>query len=455
MNTVAALRPVRRGFTLIELMVSTALMVVIVLAVVSVAAETFKAYDRAVADLSTQSEARAVLDALENDFQTAVIRPDGRCWMEVVLPGSSSAGGPLNAPPLSGNLNPAEHPILMLFSAPQDRPRWRPDHTSASTARVALKGDVCAVAYRIGQRSPFSAPGAQNQQVYGVYRTIIDSERTFTDALPVILSSTSAVPRSPWDYWSTTTLPGLSTARVYGDYNQQKYVTSGTALINGVVSSSSNMPWTLDDHNFLASNVVAMNMVFWCTSSLPQSTAVTAAPIPLTDPLKRPALMLRPLLPVNKDPFDQGAKFGAGLGYRAAYTTGTSAGSPADAPLHFAQTPPAVPAVSGITPHPYEEFSGRLRIFADRIYPDNTLLPSAPPNPTPLPYLPYSLRAVEVSVTVLTPEGAKELAMLQASPLGVPGTWGTRVREPNDFKRIVVQQGRAYTRYIRLLSNGG
>lgn len=164
MSTAAALRPVRRGFTLIELMVSTALMVVIVLAVVSVAAETFKAYDRAVADLSTQSEARAVLDAMENDFQTAVIRPDGRCWMEVVLPGSSSTGGPANAPTLTGNLNPAEHPILMLFAAPQDRPRWRPDHTSASTARVALKGDVCAVAYRIGQRSPFSAPGTQTSR---------------------------------------------------------------------------------------------------------------------------------------------------------------------------------------------------------------------------------------------------------------------------------------------------
>ena len=421
MSPAASLRPVRRGFTLIELMVSTALMVVIVLAVVSIAAETFKAYDRAVADLTTQSEARAVLDAMENDFQTAVNRPDGRCWMEVVLPGSSS---------------------------PQDRPRWRPDHTSASTARVALKGDVCAVAYRIGQRSPFSAPGAQTQQVYGVYRTLIDSERTFTDALPIILSSTAAVPKSPWDYWTTTT-PGV---RVYGDYNQQKYVTSGTPLINGVVSSSSGMPWTLDDHNFLASNVVAMNLVFWCTSSLPQSTSVTVAPIPLTDPLKRPALMLRPLLPVNKnDAFDQGAKFGAGSGYRAAYTTGTSAGSPADAPLHFAPTPPQVPAVAGLTPHPYEEFSGRLRIFADRIYPD-ALSSASASTATQLPYLPYSLRAVEVSVTVLTPEGAKELATLQGA--GTASTGGTKVTN-NDFRRIIVQQGRAYTRYIRLLSNGG
>ncbi|GBL43295.1 hypothetical protein EMGBD4_07940 [Verrucomicrobiota bacterium] len=266
----SSLRPARRGFTLIELMVSTALMVIIVLAVVSIAADTFKAYDRAVADLSTQSEARSVLDALENDFQTAVIRPDGRCWMEIVLPASSATGGPASPPPAVGNLNPAEHPIIMLFAAPQDRPRWRPDQTSATAPRVALKGDVCAVAYRIGQRSPFNTPGTGNQQIYGVYRTIIDSEKTFADALPIILAGTAAAPKSPWDYWSTTT-PGT---RTYGDYNNQKYTTAGTPLINPVVSGSSGMPWTLDDHNFLASNVVGMNLVLWCTSSLPQSTTV-------------------------------------------------------------------------------------------------------------------------------------------------------------------------------------
>jgi Tfp pilus assembly protein PilV len=52
------LRTARRGFTLIEVMVATAIMIVIVLAVVTIAADTFKAYDRAVADLTTQSEAR-------------------------------------------------------------------------------------------------------------------------------------------------------------------------------------------------------------------------------------------------------------------------------------------------------------------------------------------------------------------------------------------------------------
>jgi prepilin-type N-terminal cleavage/methylation domain-containing protein len=446
----SSLRPARRGFTLIELMVSTALMVIIVLAVVSIAADTFKAYDRAVADLSTQSEARSVLDALENDFQTAVIRPDGRCWMEIVLPASSATGGPALPPPAVGNLNPAEHPIIMLFAAPQDRPRWRPDQTSATAPRVALKGDVCAVAYRIGQRSPFNTPGTGNQQIYGVYRTIIDSEKTFADALPIILAGTAAAPKSPWDYWSTTT-PGT---RTYGDYNNQKYTTAGTPLINAVVSASSGMPWTLDDHNFLASNVVGMNLVLWCTSSLPQSTTVTVAPLPLTDPLKRPALMLRPILPVNKaDVFDQGAKFSNGTGYRAAYSTGTSSADTLSAPLHYAPTVPSVPAVVTTGTHPYEEFSGRLRIYSDRIYPD-ALSSATAPTATQLPYLPYSLRAIEVSVTVLTPEGAKELALLQSLPSANVSGSGTKVTT-NDFKRIIVQQGRAYTRYIRLLSNGG
>ncbi len=456
MSPPSACRPVRRGFTLIELMVSTALMVVIVLAVVSVAAETFKAYDRAVADLSTQSEARAVLDAMENDFQTAVIRPDGRCWMEVVLPGTTSFGAPAGTPIATGDLNPAEHPIIMLFAAPQDRPRWSP---LPSTPRTALRGDVCAIAYRIGQRSPFSAPGAQYQQVYGVYRTVIDPERTFADALPIMLDPNPSAPRSPWDYWSTTStsINGKTYSRVYGDYNQQRYVTAGTPLISTVVSAASNMPWTLDDHNFLASNVVAMNLVFWCTSSLPPPPAVGS--VPLADPLRRPSLMLRPVLPVNRnDALDQGAKFDANSGYRAVYSTATSSSSADDAKVHFAAQPPSTQGSStvlNVTPHPYEEFSGRLRIYSDRIYPD-ALSAAIPATATRLPYLPYSLRAIEVSVTVLTPEGAKELAMLQALPSAKVGSWGTKVDPTgNDFKRIVVQQGRAYTRYIRLLSNGG
>ena len=143
----------RAGFTLLEVMVSTAIMVVIVLTVVTIAADTMRVYDRAVADLSTQSEARGVLDALENDFSTAVLRADGRCWMEVVIPGGN--GAPAGAPNPVGNVHRVDQPIVMLFSTPADRPRW----TADATGRRQLRGDVCAVAYRLGHRSPFDMPG--------------------------------------------------------------------------------------------------------------------------------------------------------------------------------------------------------------------------------------------------------------------------------------------------------
>ena len=93
----------RAGFTLLEVMVSTAIMVVIVLTVVTIAADTMRVYDRAVADLSTQSEARGVLDAMENDFSTAVLRADGRCWMEIVIPGGN--GAPAGSPAAVGNVH--------------------------------------------------------------------------------------------------------------------------------------------------------------------------------------------------------------------------------------------------------------------------------------------------------------------------------------------------------------
>lgn len=103
MNTL--LRPVRAGFTLLEVMVSTAIMVIIVLTVVTIASDTLRVYDRAVADLSTQSESRGVLDAMENDFSTAMLRSDGRCWMEIVVPGSTDVTG---VPGAVGNLQPVD-----------------------------------------------------------------------------------------------------------------------------------------------------------------------------------------------------------------------------------------------------------------------------------------------------------------------------------------------------------
>ena len=425
----------RRGFTLIEVMVSTAIMIVIVLAVVTIASDTFKAYDRAVADLTTQSEARGVLDAMEGDFQSAMIRPDGRCWLEVILPGSAKAPTtPVSAVTKAniGDIQSVDQPIIMLFASPPDRPRWAP---TASSPRTALKGDVCAIAYRIGQSSPFDAPGDPIQQVYGVYRTIIDPENTFKEAIPQIMTSTAAAPISPWDYWS-----GVRSFANYSDIKSDTRV-----LIDFDQSKKPTPCWTLDQSNFIASNVVAMNFTFWCTSSLPDSSTVTGARV---DPLKRPAQLLRPVL---AETTDTTYKFSAN-GYPSAYSASTTQGADSNAAaLRWTDNK----GVGGAkTPHPYDSFTGRLRVYSDRIYPD-TQTSATTPTATALPYLPYTLKAIEVSITVLTPEGSKELRALQKLDGKAQSSQGVILNTNASYRRIVNQYGRNYTRYIRLLGNGG
>ena len=428
----------RRGFTLIEVMVSTAIMIVIVLAVVTIASDTFKAYDRAVADLTTQSEGRSVLDAMEGDFQSAMIRPDGRCWMEVVIPTTArSPSGATSSSSKIGDIQAADQPIIMLFASPPDRPRWAPSTTSP---RVALKGDVCAIAYRIGQSSPFDAPGDPLQQVYGVYRTIIDPENTFREAIPKIMESTAAAPKSPWNYWFGDA--SSATARSFANYSDIK---ADSRFLLDFRQNADPPCWTLDQSNFIASNVVAMNFTFWCTSSLPDTSTVTGA---RTDPLKRPAQLLRPVI---AETTDTTFKFSAS-GYPAAYSASITAGTDSNAAaLRWTDNK----GVGGAkTPHPYDSFVGRLRIHSDRIYPD-ALSSTTTPSAAALPYLPYTLKAIEVSITVLTPEGSKELRALQKLDGNTQSTQGVTLKNNASYRRIVNQYGRNYTRYIRLLGNGG
>ena len=418
--------PSRDGFTLLEVLVSTAIMLVIVLTVVTIASNTLQVYDRAVADLSTQGEARGALDAMENDFSTAIVRSDGRCWMEVAIPGVANSPA-ADVAYRVGNVQGVDQPIVMLFAAPQDRPRW----TSGGKARRQLRGEVCAVAYRLGHRSPFDSPGDPIQRVYGVFRTIIDPENTFTEALRVIYDGTNAAPTSPWNYWNDT--------RSVFEYAPPGGGAGGAIAVPKRLLDTSNQCWTLDEQNFIASNVVAMNLIFWCSSSLP--AAPVGSQSTLRDPVRRVDSALRPVFAVSRDA-------GRDAGYVQTFESNTNAVTTAAAPLRYAgpTTPTSVTMPSPTAVHPQDLFLARLRVYANRIYPD-ALPVGAPVNAPPFPYLPYTLRGVEVSLTLLTPDGSKELRGLQLIQ-------GPVVNE-TDFRRIVFQHGRNYTRYIRILGNGG
>jgi hypothetical protein len=84
-------------------------------------------------------------------------------------------------------------------------------------------------------------------------------------------------------------------------------------------------------------------------------------------------------------------------------------------------------------------FYYRARFYSDRVQLDALADP-----------LPYSLRQVEVSVTVLSPAGARELRGIQANK-GVAVGENTNT---SDFRRIVALYGRPYSRRVIVLGNG-
>ena len=400
----------RRAFTLVELLVASAIMVMIVLVVVKVSVDTMTAYDRVVADLSAQSEARAVLDNLERDMNTAVIRPDGRCWMEIIAPGAPGApAGFTNGVP---NVPSDLQPMLMFFASPADRPKFVPGSTTIP--REPIRGDLCAVAYRMGLRSPFDMPGELIQQVYCIQRTLIDPQSTFQQALPhltVLTTALSAVTTGvPSTYW-------FGTARRYPNYNSP-----GAGWVTGnLMDGTANGGWTMDESNFCAQNTVALNVTLWCASSETKDQETARG---VTRLVSMPSDALRPVViyPKSTETTFRAGNSGTTYGQQHAYW--------------------GLMPTSNATP-PFttnDKYIYRARVYADRIQLDARAAP-----------LPYALRQVEFSVTVLTPEGARELRALQAA------TGSATFTESNQsaFRRIVAQFGRPYSRRVLVLGNGG
>lgn len=408
---------VRRAFTLVELLVASAIMVILVLLVVKVANDTLSAYDRVVADLSAQTEARAVLDNLERDLNSAVIRPDGKCWMEIIVPGSAAAPAGFPAGMRAPNVPADLQPVLLFFASPPDRPRFQPDATATRDAagnRInEIRGDVCAIAYRLGLRSPFDVPGDPVQQVYTVQRTVIDAQATFAGALTGTAAISATVP--PSTFWNGT--------RSVADYT--KAVRENKALFDGTLQGG----WTMDEANFCAQNVVAVSVTLWCASSETRAQDDLGNPARSAYPAGLPADALRPLTihaaGAGESSVRSGTSVSSGSGVASAYGGFYDASISGSASSSSARS---------------ERFSSRARIFSDRILLDDRATA-----------LPYTLRQVEVSVTVLTPQGSRELRGLQLA------TGSTTFSESatSQFRRIVSQHGRPFSRRIQVLGTGG
>ncbi len=220
-------KAIRRGFTLVELMAATAIMIVLVMFVTNIAVNMLRIYDKTISTLSTNADSGMILDAVQDDLLSASMPDDGNCWFEVRYEGDVS------------NIDKYSAPDMLFFSRPQDRIRRERGSTEL------LYGDLCAVSYKLAQKSPFGSKTSSNagNLVYGFYRAVLNANDTFGLAIPYVIGQKGETASSctPSKFWK-------SGEQIEDPSDKKKYA-AGT--------------WRTEMQNFLVDGIVDFSVFFW------------------------------------------------------------------------------------------------------------------------------------------------------------------------------------------------
>lgn len=217
----------RRAFTLIELMAATAIMIILVMFVTTIAVNMLRVYDKTIATLSTNADAGMLLDPFQDDLLSAAMPDDGNYWFEIRYESDVD------------NVEKTSAPDILFFSRPQDRIRRE------RNSKDILPGDLCAVAYKLAHQSPFGSKfsSSSGNLVYGLYRSVLNAKDTFGSALPFIIGqkSTSDTTKLPSGFWKSGT-------QIEDPSNKQSYSAGA---------------WRTELQNFLVDGIVDFSVFFW------------------------------------------------------------------------------------------------------------------------------------------------------------------------------------------------
>lgn len=73
----------KSGFTIIELLVATAVTAILAGLMIAMVSSVLSAWNRTSSSLRTNNDAKIVFDLLTEDLQGAVYRTDGKAWLAV------------------------------------------------------------------------------------------------------------------------------------------------------------------------------------------------------------------------------------------------------------------------------------------------------------------------------------------------------------------------------------
>ena len=160
--------PLRRGFTLVELLIAMAITAIIASVLISVTAVAIDSWNRSRAELRAARQAKFMVDAMAKDFESLVTRRGNKFeWLSAKtdssLPGSSKQK--------SSNASK-----LIFFTAATDRYEGKintPDDKG---------GDVSCVAYDLQYKDPIDGTNS-NFSTYTLNRLLVNPDQAFDNLL--------------------------------------------------------------------------------------------------------------------------------------------------------------------------------------------------------------------------------------------------------------------------------
>jgi len=163
------IRPARRGFTLVELLVAMAITTLIASVLVSVTAVAVDAWNRSRAELRASRQAKFMVDAMAKDFESLVTRRGNSFeWLSAIssknLPGS-------------GTQQSSNASNLVFFTAATDR------YDGKINTPSDLGGDVSCVAYQLDYKDPISGSTNSRFSTFTLYRLLVNPDKAFQTLL--------------------------------------------------------------------------------------------------------------------------------------------------------------------------------------------------------------------------------------------------------------------------------
>ncbi|MGC4017252.1 MAG: prepilin-type N-terminal cleavage/methylation domain-containing protein [Luteolibacter sp.] len=158
---------IRRGFTLMELMVAMAITTIIVTILVGITSVSVDAWTRSRAEVRANRQGKAMTDAMAADFQAMVTRKGNSFeWLYANLKRDSDLPG-------SSKVKSNNASSLIFFTAATDR------YSNTTDAG----GDVSCVSYKLDYKDPVSGNTSTSYDTFALYRMLVEPNETFTSLL--------------------------------------------------------------------------------------------------------------------------------------------------------------------------------------------------------------------------------------------------------------------------------